>query len=115
MRNIPLTVNGNHDRVIGFLVLGDDCPISDESIVQCNVNWMLHMTDRRLIEVTLVPRIELKAEEAKKAPIDPPQLVVTTRGEFWVGEECKVHKTVHSPWYICMADGSGIVTPGGFR
>lgn len=53
MRNIPVTFNHDHMRVIGRFQLDD--AVSDEEITNCSISWYVDKRDKSLLAITLIP------------------------------------------------------------
>lgn len=55
MREIPVLINGDQSKQIGWLILLDDV-LTDEEIIDTTVSWAYNATQgKRLLNMTLVP------------------------------------------------------------
>lgn len=53
-RKVPVIVNGDHAKVVGWLVLFD--AISDEEVITTDVSWGYLTEGKLLMEMCLVPK-----------------------------------------------------------
>lgn len=66
MRTIPVTVNSNHEKVVGWLHLDDT--ISDEEVVNASISWAIDRRDKKLLEITLIPNPGIPKDLIQNVP-----------------------------------------------